>query len=313
VNAAVVDIGTNTVLLLIARIDPDGTIVPLEYQQRIPRLGRGVDAQKNLQSDSMQRVVDVLKEYRATMSRFKLERIVVAGTSAVRDAHNKEDLALLIRNETGFDLEVLSGDDEAHWTYRGATSGVPHARKATVVDIGGGSTEITIGNTTTVEDKISLDIGSVRLTERFFKHDPPTHPELEAATTFVEEELAGPKAFDFADSTLIGVAGTATSLAILDQGRKEFSIEAVTNYPLKLDNVHSLFRTLRAMPSDQILKLSSIMQGRSDVIVAGALILREIMAHYKFTEMIVSERGVRYGLAMREWEKSLSTHQGVSL
>lgn len=312
-NVAVVDIGTNTVLLLIARIDPDGKIVPLEYQQRIPRLGRGVDAQKNLQSDSMQRVVDVLKEYRTTMTRFKPEKIVVAGTSAVRDALNKEDLGLLIKNETGFDLEVLSGDDEAHWTYRGATSGVPHVRKATVVDIGGGSTEITIGNTMSVEDKISLNIGSVRLTERFFKHDPPTYSELEAAITFVEDELAKPKAFNFAGSTLIGVAGTATTLAILDQGGKEFSIDAVTNYHLKLDNVYALFRTLRAMPSNQILKLSSIMQGRSDVIVAGALILREIMAHYKFTEMIVSERGVRYGLAIREWEKSLSTHQGVPL
>lgn len=313
VNVAVIDIGTNTVLLLIARIDPDGKMVPLEYQQRVPRLGKGVDARKNLQPESMYRVVEVLKEYKAGMAHFALQSVVVAGTSAVRDAHNREDFVLLIKNETGFELEVLGGDDEAYWTYRGATSGVPGVKRATVVDIGGGSTEITIGNAMTVENKISLNIGSVRLTERFFKHDPPADPELEAAITFIEDRLAEPKGFDFTDSTLIGVAGTATSLAILDQGRKEFSIDAVTNYHLKLDNVHTIFRTLRAMPSSEILSLSSVLQGRNDVIIAGALILREIMAHFTFAEMIVSERGVRYGLAIREWEKILSTHQGVYL
>ncbi|HCV44448.1 MAG TPA: Ppx/GppA family phosphatase [Bacteroidetes bacterium] len=312
-NVAAIDIGTNTVLLLVAQIDADGKIIPVVYEQRIPRLGNGVDAQKNLQPESIRRVVDVLKEYRATVTRFNLEKVIVAGTSAVRDAHNREDLALLIKNQVGFDLEVLSGDDEAYWTYRGATSGVPGVQRATVVDIGGGSTEITIGNARTVENKISLNVGSVRLTERFFKHDPPTHTELESAITCVEDELAKAKGFDFEDRTLIGVAGTATSLAMLDQGCKEFSIDAVTNYHLKLDNVNALFRTLRAMPSVEILNLSSVMQGRNDVIVAGTLILREIMAHYKFTEMIVNERGVRYGLAIREWEKSLSTHQGVLL
>lgn len=302
-NTAVIDIGTNTVLLLVAHVDAAGEINPLVYEQRVPRLGKGVDAEKNLQPQSMRRVVDVLAEYKHIMSRHTLEALVVAGTSAVRDAQNKAGFASLIKREVGFDLEVLSGEAEALWTYRGAISGVPNVQRATVVDIGGGSTEITTGNASSISNKISLDVGSVRLTERFFKHDPPTHPELEAAITFVEDELAKPKAFEFSGSTLIGVAGSATSLAILDQGLKEFSIQAVTNYTLKLDNVYTLFRMLRAMPSSEILNLSAIMHGRNDVITAGALILREIMAHYKFVEMIVSERGVRYGLAIREWEK----------
>lgn len=312
-NTAVIDIGTNTVLLLVARVDAAGKINPLVYEQRVPRLGKGVDAERNLQPESMQRVIGVLAEYRGIMSQHKLDVVVVAGTSAVRDAHNKSEFASLVKREVGFDLEVLSGEDEALWTYHGAISGVPNVQRATVIDIGGGSTEITTGNASSISNKISLDIGSVRLTERSFKHDPPTYPELEAAITCVEDELAKPKGFAFADSILIGVAGTATSLAILDQGMSEFSITAVTNYRLKLDRVHALFRTLRAMTSAEILKLSSIMHGRNDVITAGVLILREIMAHYKFTEMIVSERGVRYGLAIREWEKSSSTQRGVLL
>ncbi|MEK9137819.1 MAG: Ppx/GppA family phosphatase, partial [Bacteroidota bacterium] len=166
-NVGVIDIGTNTVLLLVARLDTSGNITPLVYEQRVPRLGKGVDAEKNLQADSMQRVIGVLKEYRAMMAQHRLATAVVAGTSAVRDAHNKDEFAELVKREVGFDLEVLSGDEEAHWTYRGAISGVPDFQRATVVDIGGGSSEITVGDASSIHNKISLDIGSVRLTERF--------------------------------------------------------------------------------------------------------------------------------------------------
>ncbi|MEK7250417.1 MAG: Ppx/GppA phosphatase family protein, partial [Bacteroidota bacterium] len=301
---ATIDIGTNTVLLLVANIDASGKISPLAYEQRIPRLGKGVDVAKNLQPESMQRVIAVLQEYKSIISTLNVENTVVCGTSAVRDASNKQEFARLIRTEVGFNLEVLTGDDEAYWSYRGAISGISGIKKATVVDIGGGSTEITVGDDKEIFDSISLDVGSVRLTERFFKHDPPTHPEVEAAITLVEDELAKAGGFDFRGSTLVGVAGTATSLAILAQGLKDFSIEAVTNYKLDLDSVYLLLRTLRAMPSNEIRSLSTMMEGRNDVITAGALILREVMAHFKFKEMMVSERGVRYGLVLREWEKA---------
>ena len=303
-TVAVIDIGTNTVLLLIAQIDTAGVITTVVYEQRAPRLGKGVDAHKNLQTDSMRRVIDVLLEYKNIMTGHALDRTVIAGTSAVRDAHNKAEFVDLVKREAGFDLEVLSGDDEARWTYRGAISGVPGIDRMTVLDIGGGSTEITVGDRNQVSHQCSLDVGAVRLTERFFRDDPPTHPELEAAITWVEDELAKPKGFDFRSTKLIGVAGTAAALAILDQGLREFSIHAIINYRLKYDNVNSLFRRLRAMPSADILQLSTVMEGRSDIVVAGTLILREVMAHYKFSDMIVSERGVRYGLAIREWERT---------
>ncbi len=302
---ATIDIGTNTVLLLIAEVDERGQISTLAYEQRIPRLGKGVDAAKNLQSDSMQRVLAVLQEYHSVIARHNVERTIVAGTSAVRDATNKHEFANLIHSQTGFTLEVLSGEEEAYWTYRGAISGVPAIAKATVVDIGGGSTEITIGNSKTILDSVSLNVGSVRLTERCFKHDPPRDTELEAARTFVQDELVTADSFGFEGSTLVGVAGTATSLAILAQEVKEFSIDAVTNYTLELEKVEQLYKKMRAMPANDIRQLSSIMEGRADVITAGTLILREIMVHFAFKEMIVSERGVRYGLVLREWEKSL--------
>jgi len=301
---ASIDIGTNTVLLLVATIDPGGIIHTHEYEQRVPRLGKGVDADRNLQPDSMARVSAVLGEYRSLLQRYSPERIIVAGTSAVRDARNKGQFLDLIRREAGFEVEVLSGADEALWTYRGAISGVPGLAQATVLDIGGGSTEITAGDREQIKESCSLDIGSVRLTERFFIHDPPHASEIASASRWVAEALSRPGGFNFRGTTLIGVAGTATSLAILDQGLREFSIRAIMNYVLTVDRVEALLDKLRTMSSSEILRLSAVLKGRNDIILAGTLILREVMAHHGFNSMIVSERGVRYGLAIREWVRS---------
>lgn len=290
-------------LLLIASMDVSGNITPLAYEQRVPRLGAGVDLHRSLRPDSMQRVVRVLREYQRIMAQYTLDTVKVFGTSAVRDAANEVEFRTLIRQHTGLELEILSGDEEARWTYRGAVSGVPYIDSATVVDIGGGSTEITSGTRQQIVRRVSLDIGSVRLTERFFRHDPPLESELDDATALVRRELENTRAFDAAGSTLVGVAGTATSLAVLAQGQREFSLQAVTNFRLTSEIVEQLYAMLRHMPSSRIATLSAVMEGRSDVITSGTLILRELMSLHGFNEMIVSERGVRYGIAIREWEK----------
>jgi exopolyphosphatase/guanosine-5'-triphosphate,3'-diphosphate pyrophosphatase len=296
---SVIDIGTNTVLLLVAEIDSSGDLHPLVYEQRLPRLGRGVDANRNLDPESMHRVIDVLREYKQLMAPHAPEVTVVCGTSAVRDAANRSEFAARVRNETGFALEILDGEQEALWAYRGGISGMRGIQRATVVDIGGGSTEISVGDTRKISDWVSLDIGSVRVTERFFRHDPPTHPELESTIELIENELARAARFPFKGSELVAVAGTATTLAALAQGLTRFDVAAVANYPMSVEKVEDLFRTLRAMPSGMIREKSSVMEGRADIITAGALILREIMRHFGFDRVIVSERGVRYGLAIR--------------
>lgn len=302
-TVAVIDIGTNTVLLLVARVARNGEIQPLVYEQRVPRLGRGVDSSGKLDPGAMDRVISVLKEYRDLMATHAPDATAVCGTSAVRDAANSGEFGRRIEKETGLKLEILSGEEEALWTYRGGVSGVPGPDRYTVIDVGGGSTEIITGNRAEVEDRISLDIGSVRLTERCLRHDPPTDGELEIAIELTENEIARASRFPFAGSTLVGVAGTATSLALLARGLKAFDVASVTNYRLTRGTVESLFRTLRGMTSASIRDLSEAMEGRSDVITAGTLIVREIMAHFKFDSMIVSERGLRYGIAIREAER----------
>ena len=302
-TVAVIDIGTNTVLLLVARVAKSGAIQPLVYEQRVPRLGRGVDSSGKLDPGAMERVIAVLSEYRTLIAPYAPAATAVCGTSAVRDAANSAEFSRRIETETGFRLEVLSGGEEALWTYRGGVSGIPGPDRYTVIDVGGGSTEIITGNRMDIQDRISLDIGSVRVSERCLRHDPPTDGELETAIELTENEIARASRFPFAGSTLVGVAGTATSLAVLAQGLKTFDVAAVTNYTLTRDSVESLFRTLRGMTSATIRELSAAMEGRSDVITAGTLIVREIMAHFKFNSMVVSERGVRYGIAIREAER----------
>ena len=302
-NVGIVDIGTNTILLLVAQIDEAGRITPLVYEQRTPRLGKGVDARRELRADAIQRALAVLGEYKEMMSGVQLSGVVVAGTSALRDARNGDEFAELVKKTIGCELEILSGEEEAFWTYKGAVSGIPVIGQACVIDVGGGSTELTLGNALTINSTRSLDLGAVRLTERYFHHDPPTPTELWYATGHIREQLAALDGVHLGSPTVIAVAGTATSLAMLDQGIRRFHLQAVTNYVLRQHAVETLLRQLCDMPSLHIADLSAIMDGRSDVITAGTLILREIMSYFGFSQVIVSERGVRYGLALREWEK----------
>jgi exopolyphosphatase / guanosine-5'-triphosphate,3'-diphosphate pyrophosphatase len=303
VTIASIDIGTNTVLLLVASVGAEGEIAPLVYEQRIPRLGQGVDAHRHLHPDSMARVAEVLKEYREILRPLRSDAVVVCGTSAVRDAANRQEFCDLVKREAGYDLEVLSGQEESLWTYRGAISGFPGLSRATVVDIGGGSTEISVGTRMAVENNISLDIGSVRITERIFRGDPPSAEEMDHSRALVREHLAQAAGFPFAGTSLIAVAGTATTLALLAQGSEAFDIGAVTSYHLTFDAVERMLQKLRAMSSSAIRELSPVMAGRADVITAGTLILREVMERFGFNEALVSERGVRYGLVIREVEK----------
>lgn len=305
-NIAAIDIGTNTCLLLIARVDDQGMLFPIIDEQRLPRLGKGVDADRILSQDSMMRVVSVLREYRQHIEKHRPDSISVAATSAVRDAVNRSDFIDLVRTETGFELEVLRGDEEALWTYRGAISGVKTTDAATVIDIGGGSTEITVGEGLQVLSSMSLDIGSVRIAERFLHHDPPVDKELEEARTFIIEHLSR-YPLPGQNSRAIGVAGTAVALALLDLGIQEFTTGGVSNYRLGRDRVSGLLHRLRQTTASEIRSFSPFLVGREDIITAGALILDTLLLHYDFSSITVSERGLRHGLTLRAWSAESGT------
>jgi len=299
-----IDIGTNTVLLLVADVDATGNIHTLRYEQRIPRPGRGVDENRKINKDAFARVLDVLKEYKQISESLHSERIIACGTSALRDATNGEEFVEFIKNKTGIAVEILSGDEEALWTYQGAISGLSNlGDRIAVIDIGGGSTEVIVGNHSTIQNKISLNIGSVRITERFFKHTPPLPQEIEFATEFIGDEFAQLRQFDLKDTKLVGVAGTVTTLAAMAQNLPRFDLEKISGCVLTYQTVGNLLHELCMMRLDEIRAIPSMSSGREDVITAGTLILFEFMKYNGLKTIITSERGVRYGLALREWKQ----------
>ena len=307
---ASIDIGTNTVLLLIADIDSNGVIHPVAFEQRLPRLGKDVDHSGRIHLSAFEKISTVLLEYKEIISTFRVKQIVACGTSAVRDAANRAEFVSYILTTTGITVEILSGEEEAVWTYRGAVSGISNVQKQTaVIDIGGGSTEISYPNPKQHNghlelNRYSLQLGSVRLTERYLKHNPPAPAEIRSAAEFITEECSQVFNPGFFQYQLVAVAGTATTLACLDQGLKDFDVKKVSSYTMSKERILFWYTKLQSMTTDQIRKLSNAAEGRADILTAGVLILSECMKLFGFTSVQVSERGLRYGLIIRELKKS---------
>lgn len=287
---ATVDVGTNTALLLIADTE-DGALVPVYEEDRFVRLGQGVDAHRRLAPDAVERVLDALRAYKASAAAHDAEAVVIGATSASRDARNLDDLVGRVRDELGLDYALLSGDEEALWSFRGACSAAPDLTAACVLDIGGGSTEIVAGPTDSEPERVSVDVGSVRVTERFFSGLPPSPGEVSEAERFVAEAFAG---IDVDPGLpLLGASGTTRTLGrLLHPERPETPVGAET--------VRAWRDRLLAMTAAEALALDpELMQGRADVFAAGLLILDTFMARFGFEAITPSPRGLRHGLALR--------------
>lgn len=307
---AAIDVGTNTALLLIAECASDHALRPLYQQEEIVRLGEGVDARKRIQPAALTRLATVLRRYHGIIERYRVERTVISGTSAVRDAENRAEVAELVRQVLDVRLRVLSGREEAVLTFRGALSNKSHLRgRIALVDIGGGSTEVVFGTSTDVLRATSLDIGSVRLTERFIGHDPVTDAEairiLQAVRAHLQKALPQPDPVDH----FVGVAGTVTTLAAMQQKLEPYDPEKVDGAGLTVEQVQELARELKRRPVRERAELPGLRPERADVIYAGALILLEIMRHYGQERVVVSDRGLRYGLLL----ESVSGGKGTNL
>ena len=253
---------------------------------RITRLGEGVDTRHQLLPVPIARVRNCLTEYRRELESLGAERTLLVATSAVRDAENGEAFLGEIEWSYGFTTRLLSGDEEAELALRGVGEIDDHTL---VVDIGGGSTEL-IGTA----ERISLDVGSVRLTERHLPSDPPTETELEACAAAVRSSLPdGPR-----PEQAIGVAGTVTSLAALDLGLAEYDPERVHGHRLTIDGVQQQLSRLASMPLAERREVPALDPDRAPVIVAGAIILHEVLAHFGLEEIEASERDILHGVAL---------------
>ncbi|MFZ4619023.1 MAG: Ppx/GppA family phosphatase [Bacteroidota bacterium] len=302
---ASIDIGTNTILLLIAEPRSDGSLNILHDEQVIARLGKGVDSERVINQETFVRVSGFLKEYKRTCDRLGAEKICAVGTSAVRDAKNRKEFISAMEEQTGILIEVLSGDDEARWTYRGGISEFAgKAEQYSVVDIGGGSTEIIVGNAEGIVSKVSVDIGSVRLTERILKDSPPETAALIEAHEFIASQIPSEAVRLIPQTFAVGVAGTLTTLAALHQALPAYDRTKVSGYTLTLNDIGALFGSLKDKSVSQIAAFPQISAGRADIILAGILILMGYMERSGLQKITVSDRGLRYGILYRELERS---------
>ena len=295
-TVAAVDCGTNSTRLLVT----DASRKPIERLMRITRLGAGVDATGALSEDAIGRTVDVLHEFRAVMDRTHVTSVRASATSAVRDAANRDMFLDAAQAAIGTRPEVLSGLEEGRLAFSGATAELdPSDGPFLVVDIGGGSTELVVG-TDEPEGVRSLEMGCVRLSEKFLRHDPPLPEELRDALDDVHDRLedAVVEVPGLRDARrMVGVAGTVTTVAAIELGLKEYDRERTHGFWLTRAAAEDVFRTLATEDRTARLGNPGLEAARADVIVGGCVALVAVMRFFGFDGCLVSEADILDGLA----------------
>jgi exopolyphosphatase / guanosine-5'-triphosphate,3'-diphosphate pyrophosphatase len=297
-RVAAVDMGTNSIRLLVGA-PAEGDVFELARDMVITRLGQGVDQRGRLDPAAVRRTVDVLERYARRARALEARRVRVGATSAVRDADDRRLLDTAVASVTGSPPEVLTGEQEAALSFLGAATGLDRPAPLLVFDIGGGSTELVLG-TGSPDIAASVDVGSVRLTERVRPHDPPRPEDLSAMRELAAEGLAEAERTipPGVASTLVGVAGTTTTVQALALDLDRYDPEAIHRTVLSRAGAEEVTARLAGLTVARRRALSVMAPGREDVIVAGCVILLEILSRWRFDSCVVSERDILDGLAI---------------
>lgn len=301
---AAFDVGSNTVLMLVVECGADEQPRVLADMSRITRLGRGVDASGHLDPESAARTLDTIAEFADKARALAVDKIAGVATAALRDASDGADFLARVKQCTGVTLEIITGQTEAQLSYLSTRKGLglSPADKLLIVDIGGGSTELIRAEPDRALEVVSLQLGSVRLTERIIHHDPPPPSETEILRATVDKSL-GQLGWNYRPDKMVGIAGTVTTLCAIALGLERYSPEAVHGYRLGAAKILRLIELLGSMPLERRKQLRGMEPGRADVLFAGAVILERVMNYFGCGEVIVSDQGVRWGLMWREVER----------
>ena len=300
---AVVDIGTNSTRLLLADVAADGSITELARRSEVTRLGVGVDSSGVLSEEAMARVFATLDDYSAMIEKLggaDKRRAVL--TSATRDAANGGEFTRQVAERYQLDARAIPGEQEAQLSFLGATSGrdPDDGSQIVVVDIGGGSTELIIGHGRTVGFHVSTQLGVVRQSERHIVHDPPTTAEIDELNSEIDEVLAAgvPQAEREHVTTIIAVAGTATSMAAIDLELEPYDPEAVHGYRVSLQRCREIAARMASMPEAERREVAGLHPDRAPTILAGTQILVRVIEAFGLDEVEVSEHDILYGVAL---------------
>jgi exopolyphosphatase/guanosine-5'-triphosphate,3'-diphosphate pyrophosphatase len=303
VRIGAVDIGTNSVRLLVADVDEDERLRTSHRMGEISRLGEGLDRTGLIDEVASARTLECLERFVHEAEYSGASRIRVAGTNAFRVARNGPELADRFSERIGYPVEILTGEEEARLVFLAVLSGLnPQPKRSVVVDIGGGSTEIISGVGQEGQQVISLELGCVRLTERFVRSDPPTQTELGVVREFVQgvfREKLGAFVADGLDRA-VGVGGTVTAFGALDLNLTKYDPTRIENHLLSRDRIAAIEKQLCSIPLANRRDLAGVSRGRADIIPAGAVILSEFVNRFPIAGVTVSTRGLRYGLVLSE-------------
>lgn len=299
-RVAVIDCGTNTIRLLVADPGPGVTLREVDRRLELVRLGQGVDATRRFNPDALARTFAAIDTYAARIRDLDVDRVRFLATSAARDVSNRDEFFSGVRDRLGVDVDVISGDEEARLSFLGALSG-GHVDEGPVLvmDVGGGSTELILGDTEgNLLAESSLDMGSVRIRERFLASDPPTADEVARARSFVNGLIDASGVDLAAAPTWLGVAGTTTSISAMVQGLTAYDRVTVHNSQVSVDEIAAMSERLLTMPVAQVLATWPMLQQlRAEVICAGALIVREVARRVGVT-MTVRETDILDGATL---------------
>lgn len=296
---ASIDIGSNTVLMLIAEVDILAkTIKPLANYYEIPRISKGLKVSGNISNQDINALESVFSKYVQLAHNAECRNILAVGTNAMRMAKNSMEIVRKIKNKFNINIRVVSGEEEAYLTFLGATRNSKSSDTFCVLDIGGGSTEVIFGDQNDIKFRQSYDIGVVSSTSEFLLNSPPTENEIQNSIEYVNKTFDSTPLPNIDNSTqYIAVAGTPTTLAAIFQNMFEYDEEKIENYKLSIHHIESFFEQIKTMNADEILeRFGSIITGRNDIILAGVIILMQFMERIKIKNINVSTGGVRYGV-----------------
>lgn len=303
---AAVDIGSNTLLLLIAEAGPDGSLRALRDECRFGRLGQGLDKSGRLAEEAIERSLAIAREYRRILDEAGVDEVAAVGTQALREAENASDFLVPAREILGTRVEVIRGEREAELVYRSVVAAFPDlvAGELVVADVGGASTEIIAGRAGAVRSLVSLPIGAVRLSERHLRTDPASAEEtralmadIDAHLTRLAPDLAGSRA------ALVGTAGTATTLASVEQKLRAYDAERVQGFRIGRGAIERQVARYLELTVAEKRRLPGLEPQRADVIAGGAAIYARLAVHLDAEEMVTSDRGVRWGVLLELIER----------
>jgi len=304
-KVAAIDIGTNSVLLTVAKPSPSGKLKPLYEAQKITRLGRETAQTKRLSRGNMKKTLAAVSDFQNQAVKLGAGPIWTVGTSALREAKNSGEFIRRLQARTGLKLEIISGQKEAELGLKGALIDLKLSQpKIILLDIGGGSTEVTLARRQRIVKSTSLNLGAVRLTEQFFQNNTVTEPGLEALLEKLRKSWRNLADWNLEDSQLVGIGGTITTLGALDLNLKRYNLKKVHGHILSTVKVKDFLLHLSNLTLSKRKKLLHLDPARADIIVAGVAILFSFMENFHFSRIRVSDKGVRWGLIYSKLELS---------